>query len=1677
MINVIIQLVTNNRGRYQEKGYVRRGVVLSKLHKKGDVVMMVMKTTKCWKRILALLLAISICLPGLQLDAYAQTAVSRNQWVLENDRLRAIIEYEDSGSIEIISFYNKTAGIEYLPQDGSNRSALFRYDYRFLEEAQDGTEAVNTDTIKTADASADSFTLGEVSSEDIEMKNQEGTEVVGKRLIIPVMNDDLIITLNFEIYNENGGMRYQAELTNRNSEKRLQITDADVIKLDFPESPHDTHYVYNMKWFSTTGGVDDTLCAVPSEDIKLILNRYKAGHGFYMSPEVNWKTLLKNSKSDGETVGKAFAGIDAFKGDAVKVEVNPASFCLVLFPGETFEYIAVNMTVFSGDIIDGKMAVEEHMRKRFQYNDTSTILNTNDWDWQGGRNDIYYRENVIPKAEKANFDMIMFDDCWNCEYYGTRDSIVPLPKYFPNSGTSAEELISNMTDFTQMVHEKGFKFGLWYSMSGGFHEEGNDLADPKVQSAKKEMIEFLIDNYGLDHQMVDLTEFFPNLSRTEYSHPTDNVYRKNVLTRNTLNEVVKDNPKYGVKYTTEVDIYPNPSNRCNELLHVVNNGWTTSSVEQGDNAGLQIYSGLFGHMPLDSLYFNAGKIDANSSMERFYGYMFSRNVKHSANPSAWDPAGIELISRFNTWRKSERVADLTEKIKHPVYLGTGWTSNKASDWSQVNGPYAMLQMSGDKNTALMLATAGERASNINKFNADLRWVDPEKDYLVMDISMNDEGKSIYQFKGKNGYNELRKFNVNLSENTSPAKAFWLQADTGEDYQLVYADEFVDDVQFSFDYKSFTVEGKGDASHPGRAFIYSKRADDVMEVKLYFDNDGYAKEKVLEFVPMGSDPKEKEEEIVYLAADLYEEGLVSSAGGSVEIESDGEILKASPSSASASGTLISKASKPARKASASNAARKTSAPKAARKASASQAARKASASSAVRRASASNASASQAEILKDIKTNEIRKSVNLISSTKEPGAYIEYEIYFPEPGIYDISVVGNTGERGGVGQWYVNDKIIGEAWDQKSEMDTLQTVDVGRLNITEAGYKKFKFKFLGGENLVLNTERFILTLMDYSTVEDMTFLSSDLFDEGKVFTSAGKAARDDGGNTAGASRYVVNFSPAAVGDYIEFPVKITVPGTYDIQVMSKINPTGRGVCDWYINDEFVLHCDQSDTDFEHVETFDLGHHTVTESGYVTFKMVCTDKADKKLNTDRFLFTVFDEPGDAKVLEDLYRDNLDRDESMYTKKSWNVLKKAMEKAAVIIQKNDPSKREIDAALKELKISIDHLVLSMLESISIVNSPVKSFYDYGEKLDLKGLEVKAYYVDGTEKMLGNEEYTISGYDPFTAGIQQILLEYEGVSAEFSVFVRRNNEEREIVSLQVTSEPDKREYAVGEELNLKGLSIIAEYDDGSAEEIPYWLCEINGFNSFTSGEKEITVTYMGKTDTFSIVVLDRILTGIKLMKEPYKTVYNLNGKLDMNGIQLEKVYSDNTTEVLSIADCMVGGFNSSKEGIYVIRVQYDGYRVEFSVEVKNQRSSSGNSRKSGGSTSVSRHSEWQKDEKGWRLHKSGSSYARSEWQQVEGRWYFFDDNSYMMSGWLNYQGVWYWLNPGSGEMAAGNWIYENNEWYYLNTDGTMKTGWLEYKGDWYYLQVDNNNGHMFSNSITPDGYTVDLSGKWVKS
>ena len=84
---------------------------------------------------------------------------------------------------------------------------------------------------------------------------------------------------------------------------------------------------------------------------------------------------------------------------------------------------------------------------------------------------------------------------------------------------------------------------------------------------------------------------------------------------------------------------------------------------------------------------------------------------------------------------------------------------------------------------------------------------------------------------------------------------------------------------------------------------------------------------------------------------------------------------------------------------------------------------------------------------------------------------------------------------------------------------------------------------------------------------------------------------------------------------------------------------------------------------------------------------------------------------------------------------------------------------------------------------------------------------------------------------------------------------------------------------------------------------------------------------------------------------------------------------------------------------------------------------------------------------------------------------------GWIKDQKGWRYI-VGKDEYFKGSWSYlpwnDFNYWYYFDKDGYVLTGWQYIGEKWYYLEPEEgkNLGHMWADTVTPDGHRLDETG-----
>jgi hypothetical protein len=768
-------------------------------------------------------------------------------WTMKNDAVKAVVQMEN-GSIDMTSFYGVAAGKEYLT--GSGARSLFTYK---IKEAG-----------KTLSALSGNWTLKNADISNIEQNDTTW----GQELKIVLVSDDVIpvqITMSFQMYKGSAGLRYQCFIQN-NSDSNMTITESDILQLNFENKAHEAFYVPNMIWTSTTGALNNTRNCVMV---------YDTGDGWCMVPELNWKTNVEATEETGDgfasdTTNPPFGGIYAWaNGEAsVRFSSNPSSLQLVLFPGEEMQYLAVNLTAFQGDSLDGRAAIEDHFTQRYKYVNKTLDVSLNDWEWfsNGNRTDEYYRTTVLKAALATGIDRINVDDSWNT----TKDTVIPESSF-----------TSDLAALSKIITNAGVEIGYWWSPTGvsgmgfpggpggggpGGPMPASDTANAllSISSASTltattyvlassssaaaalgveavtdaqrdfanwnevlykfgQMEDVLINQYHSSWTQIDLLQTAQNTETTQYSHASDSVYRKAVNLTKYQNLITSKYPNFTTRVTNELDFglmgdKENNETRNSGLIYLADNGMVSALGEYQDG-DLDIAMQSFGYFPMDSVfeYYENGYFVAKT--EWLYQMLATRESVIYTDPDSMleNEEACALLKTFNTWRKNDRMLEVLNGSFRPV---------------EDEDSYAFMYLNEDKSKAMLLATDARRLygdylnSNTEEskgFQANIRWLEDDKTYLVEDITLRDDNTFSYSFVTLATGAELKEkgIYVDYTTNDSNGKAYWFEEYTGSNMQLVYADYNITSYTEKIRSGDYKLSVEGTANTEAEVILYNK----------------------------------------------------------------------------------------------------------------------------------------------------------------------------------------------------------------------------------------------------------------------------------------------------------------------------------------------------------------------------------------------------------------------------------------------------------------------------------------------------------------------------------------------------------------------------------------------------------------------------------------------------------------------------------------------------------------------------------------------------------------------------------------------------------------------------------------------------------------------------------------
>lgn len=267
-----------------------------------------------------------------------------------------------------------------------------------------------------------------------------------------------------------------------------------------------------------------------------------------------------------------------------------------------------------------------------------------------------------------------------------------------------------------------------------------------------------------------------------------------------------------------------------------------------------------------------------------------------------------------------------------------------------------------------------------------------------------------------------------------------------------------------------------------------------------------------------------------------------------------------------------------------------------------------------------------------------------------------------------------------------------------------------------------------------------------------------------------------------------------------------------------------------------------------------------------------------------------------------------------------------------------RDARVAFSDIDIRVENRTVSALSTD--FSEMAKTSYLVGESLDLMGLVVKAQYSDGSEEVLAQSEYIVTGFDSSKVGPFEITIHYNGATAKVPL---------QIVPLTVTSLvvkyfPAKTVYYLEDIFDPEGLVVLAEYNNGfqtaeltsdqySISIAGQPVTELMPYMFRQAGTVEVTIMSEetpGMDTTFEVSVKAAALAELEIRQQPEQTVYFIGDALDLDGLLLYAKYSDGSEVRLMRDEYTASSLDTATPGQKQVTLQHKGLTASFPVTVK---------------------------------------------------------------------------------------------------------------------------------------------------
>ena len=196
--------------------------------------------------------------------------------------------------------------------------------------------------------------------------------------------------------------------------------------------------------------------------------------------------------------------------------------------------------------------------------------------------------------------------------------------------------------------------------------------------------------------------------------------------------------------------------------------------------------------------------------------------------------------------------------------------------------------------------------------------------------------------------------------------------------------------------------------------------------------------------------------------------------------------------------------------------------------------------------------------------------------------------------------------------------------------------------------------------------------------------------------------------------------------------------------------------------------------------------------------------------------------------------------------------------------------------------------LDSIAVTAQPTTTEYAMGDVFDPAGMEITATFTNagGTfDKVITDYTYDTAAFTASGTQLVEISYTFNGVTKTATVEVTIG--EAELERIEVTRQPDKTAYRVGEAFDPTGMEVTAYYADGSEKTVTEYTCTPE---TLSKDDGSVTVTYGDKTAAVAVTV--NLVERIEIAELPDKVEYTAGDLFDPKGMVVVAVYGDGTQE-----------------------------------------------------------------------------------------------------------------------------------------------------------------------------------------